>query len=43
MYRVWHSAESFADYIIDKTVLHSKQVVKKPLKESRKERKLVSG
>ena len=34
MYRVWHSAESFADYIIDKTVLHSKHVVKKPLKES---------
>lgn len=34
MYRVWHSAESFADYIIDKTVLSTKSVVKKPLKES---------
>ena len=34
MYRVWHSAESFANFIIDKTVLSTKDVVKKQLKES---------
>lgn len=34
MYRVWYSTESFADYIIDKTELSRKQIVKKELKES---------
>lgn len=34
MYRIWHSAESFADFIIAKTVLRTKEVIKKQLKES---------
>lgn len=34
MYRVWYSTESFADYMIDKTVLGTREVVKRPLKES---------
>ena len=34
MYRVWYSTESFADFIIDKTILSTKNVVKKKLAES---------
>lgn len=34
MYRVWYSTESFADFIIDKTVLSAHDVVKKKLAES---------
>ena len=34
MYRVWYSTESFADFIIDKTSLSNKEVVKKKLAES---------
>lgn len=35
MYRIWYSSESFADYIIDKTVLSvMDDVQKRPLKES---------
>lgn len=34
MYRVWYSTESFADYIIDKTILSSLHVVKQKLAES---------
>ena len=34
MYRVWYSTESFADYIIDKTILSQRQVVKRKLYES---------
>ncbi|MDR0861620.1 MAG: DNA cytosine methyltransferase [Oscillospiraceae bacterium] len=34
MYRVWYSTESFADYIIDHTLLSSRQVVKNKLYES---------
>lgn len=34
MYRVWYSTESFADFIIDKTSLSNKDVVKKKLAES---------
>ena len=34
MYRVWHSAESFADFVIDKTILSKRKTIKKPLAES---------
>ena len=34
MYRVWYSTESFADFIIDNTVLSNKEVVKKKMFES---------
>lgn len=34
MYRVWYSTESFADFIIDHTILSTKQVVKKKMYES---------
>ncbi len=34
MYRVWYSTESFADFIIDNTVLSGKEVVKNKLYES---------
>lgn len=34
MYRVWYSTESFANFIIDKTVLSTHHVVKKKLAES---------
>lgn len=34
MYRVWYSTESFADFIIDKTALSTKEVAKKKLAES---------
>lgn len=34
MYRIWYSTESFADFIIDKTSLSNKEVVKKKLAES---------
>ncbi|UTA67712.1 hypothetical protein [Emticicia sp. 21SJ11W-3] len=33
-YRVWYSTESFADYIIDNTVLSTKSVTKKKMYES---------
>lgn len=34
MYRVWYSTESFADYIIDNTLLFDMQVIKKKMYES---------
>lgn len=34
MYRIWYSTESFADYIIDHTVLSGMQVVKNKMYES---------
>lgn len=34
MYRVWHSSEGFADYIIAKTCLNSREVVKAKMYES---------
>ena len=34
MYRVWHSSEGFADYIIAKTCLKDKDVVKAKMYES---------
>ena len=34
MYRIWYSTESFADFIIDNTVLSTKQVIKKKMYES---------
>lgn len=34
MYRVWYSTESFADFIIDHTILSTKQVIKKKMYES---------
>lgn len=34
MYRVWYSTESFADFIIDNTLLSIKQVIKKKMYES---------
>ena len=33
-YRVWYSTESFADYLIDNTVLKSKNIVKRKMYES---------
>jgi len=33
-YRVWYSTESFADYLIDNTVLKSKSIVKRKMYES---------
>lgn len=33
-YRIWYSTESFADYIIDKTILSTKTVIKKKMYES---------
>lgn len=34
MYRVWYSSESFADFVIHKTVLSTREVVKRKLAES---------
>lgn len=34
MYRIWYSTESFADFIIDKTLLAKKDVIKKKMYES---------
>lgn len=34
MYRIWYSTESFADYIIDKTILSGKTVTKSRMYES---------
>lgn len=33
-YRVWYSTESFADYVIDNTVLKQKPLVKRKIYES---------
>ena len=34
MYRVWYSTESFANYIIEHTMLSARQVCKAPMCES---------
>ena len=34
MYRIWYSTESFADYIIDNTLLAQKEIIKNKLYES---------
>ena len=34
MYRVWYSTESFADYIIDHTILSGRNVIKNRMYES---------
>ena len=34
MYRIWYSTESFADYVIDHTILSSKEVKKSKIHES---------